>query len=70
MALVDAQGTAYSTVVSSLETMPTDAVYVLPESVGAMKGEAYDGILMSLGKVVLPCVPSLGSGLHDSFGEL
>lgn len=45
---VDDFGTAYSAVVSSLETMPARAVYVLPESVGAMKGEAHDGILMSL----------------------
>lgn len=45
---VDDFGTAYTSVVSSLETMPASAVYVLPESVGAIKGEAHDGILMSL----------------------
>jgi EAL domain-containing protein (putative c-di-GMP-specific phosphodiesterase class I) len=48
---VDDFGTAYSSVVSSLETMPASAVYVLPESVGALKGEAYDGILMSLASI-------------------
>jgi diguanylate cyclase len=48
---VDDFGTAYSSVVSSLETMPAGAVYVLPESVGAMKGEASDGILMSLASI-------------------
>jgi EAL domain-containing protein (putative c-di-GMP-specific phosphodiesterase class I) len=48
---VDDFGTAYSSVVSSLESMPASAVYVLPESVGAMKGEAYDGILMSLASI-------------------
>jgi len=48
---VDDFGTAYSSVVASLESMPTEAVYVLPESVGAMKGEAHDGILMSLASI-------------------
>jgi EAL domain-containing protein (putative c-di-GMP-specific phosphodiesterase class I) len=48
---VDDFGTAYSSVVASLETMPSQAVYVMPESVGAMKGEAYDGILMSLASI-------------------
>ena len=35
---VDDFGTAYSSVVSSLESMPASAVYVLPESVGALEG--------------------------------
>jgi EAL domain-containing protein (putative c-di-GMP-specific phosphodiesterase class I) len=48
---VDDFGTAYSSVVSSLETMPADAVYVLPESVGTLLGEAHDGILMSLASI-------------------
>jgi EAL domain-containing protein (putative c-di-GMP-specific phosphodiesterase class I) len=48
---VDDFGTAYSSVVTSLETMPAQAVYVLPESVGALLGEAHDGILMSLASI-------------------
>jgi diguanylate cyclase len=48
---VDDFGTAYSSVVSSLETMPADAVHVLPDSVGTLKGEASDGVLMSLASI-------------------
>jgi EAL domain-containing protein (putative c-di-GMP-specific phosphodiesterase class I) len=48
---VDDFGTAYSSVVSSLETMPSNEVYVLAESVGTVLGEASDGILMSLASI-------------------